>query len=331
MSRSLRHAGRLMWLLPVLSIAGCGFFSQSPDAAPEPSEEPQTRAPGLRHEVFASPRGIHSCHPLSVLYPPPAPLSQLPPEAKPPGDDVVWAPGYWMWDTSRDDWVWVNGVWVHAPPCRHWVAGYWSVVADGWRWVPGSWAVDSPPPPSSPPVLASSSSATCFDDPAFACFAGYGMWWPSYGYGYGYGPWWGYRNRLLQGEPHGSEAARGVPLHGPFAAAYPPSLLPHLASNVHDAPSSLPHLDMASILASVPKPMTNEFALHPELRPLGAISPLASSLEHGGRAASLFSTEHLGAVFHDHPGVHEAIASHPCGGGHAGGSGGHGGGGGHGR
>jgi hypothetical protein len=328
MFRGLRHVCRLIGLLPVVWAAGCGFFSQEPDAPPEPTEEPQPPSTAPQHEVFASPRRSRSARPLSVLYPPPEPLSELPPEVKPAGNDVVWAPGYWIWDTSRDDWVWVAGVWVHAPPGRHWIGGYWSVVADGWRWVPGYWAVDPPPPPTSPPALASAASAGYLDDPAFAFFTGYSMWWP----GYGYGPWWtGYRRRQFNEEHHNCVTQHGVTLHGPNAAEALPFALPHLASSVHAAPPSPPHLNMASILASVPKPMTAEFTIHPELRPPGAIGPSALSLGHGNHPTSLFSTAHLSSAMHEHPGVHEAIASHPCGAGGGHGGGGHCGGGGHGR
>jgi hypothetical protein len=108
--------------------------------------------------------------------------------------------------------------------------------------------------------------------------------------------------------------------------------MPTLASNVHETPAQPPHLEMASILASIPKPMTAEFVHHPELQMGRGIGSSALSFGHFDRVPSMFSTAHLEAMLHEHPGVHEAIASHPGAGEHASnshGSEGHGGG--HGR
>ena len=48
-----------------------------------------------------------------------------------PGDNVVWIPGYWSWDDSRNDFLWVSGIWRNLPPGRQWVPGYWSEAAGG--------------------------------------------------------------------------------------------------------------------------------------------------------------------------------------------------------
>lgn len=347
MVRGMRPAYRSHVFIWVFALAGCGLFTQEADAPPEAPEEPPPAqpapSPGPRHEVLAYYLGNHPTHSLSVLYPPPVPLSELPPETKPAGDDVVWVSGYWSWDTRRDDWVWVSGVWVHAPQGRHWVPGYWSVADDGWRWVPGSWAVDAPPrPPAPPPTLAYVPSAGYYNDLGYSFFTGYGFWWPV-----------GYRFRSHHNGTHGSghnallpsghAASIPVTLHGPQAVAALPSLLPPLASNIHNTPALPPHLNMASILASVPKPMTAEFAVHPELNPGHGIGSPALSLAHGDHNLPIFSKANLQTMFHEHPGIHEALVAHPgvgvhSGGGHSGGShgsGGHGGGGhgggGHGR
>lgn len=337
------HLRQIVITFSILAAAflttGCGLLAQKADEA-EVEAEPQPLP--SRHEVYLPAKAIHSLHSLSVLYPPPSPLSEQPPEAKPIGDDVVWVPGYWMWETRRDNWVWVSGVWVHAPAAYHWVAGYWSIEGDGWRWIPGSWVKDEPPPPSytPPPPLAFGPRTSCYDDPSFGPYGAYGMWFPWYGFGYGYG----YGDRRLEDRPPGIErppllpsghaAAIPVEVHGPPTAEALPPLFPALASSIHEPPTAAQHLDMASILASVPKPMTAEFAQHPELHPPGVPS---LTLGHEGKIAALFSTEHLQAALHEHAGVHEALTSHPGGsGGHGGGgshgSGGHGGGGGgHGR
>jgi hypothetical protein len=337
MSRRLCRIVLLALIASALaSLAGCGLLAQKSDEAEELEAETPSAAPPSPHEIFASAARVPPSHPLSVLFPPPSPLAEQPPESKPPGDDVVWVSGYWKWDTRQDNWMWVGGVWVHAPAGQHWVAGYWSMATDGWRWVPGFWAKDDPPPPTT--TVSPASPAPTFgpytnssNDPSLGFYAGYGygMWWPWYTY------------RPLGDRPHGIErppllpsghaASIPVTVHGPEAAKVLPALMPELASKIHEPPAASPHLDMASILASVPKSLSGEFLQHPELRPASGIGH-AASLEHGGHIASLFSASHLATVLHETPSVHEAIASHPGGehGGGSHGSGGHGGGG-HGR
>jgi hypothetical protein len=331
----LRRAGVLVAFLPSLLAAGCGLFNQASDEPPETAEGvPEYQSQGPQHEAFGSSLGAHSRHAVSVLYPPPAPLSELPPEPKPAGDDVVWASGYWIWDTSRDDWKWVHGVWGHAPPGRRWMPGYWSMAADGWCWKPGFWAIDPPPPPaappsySPPPTLAYAPVATCFDDPGFAFFTGYGMWWP-----------W-YRTRPFHAErregpptpllPSGHLAVPAVATQGPHAAEFLPSLVPPLASSIHApapaSPSTQPHLDMASILASVPKPMAGSlnpprsfelhndhplFALHPAVNGRGESGAAAVLHDPTGRIHSLFVNQHLETALHEHLPFHGNSAARP--------------------
>lgn len=326
MSCTLRRGIGVALIGSALLTAGCGMLAQKSDEAEELEVETPNPTPSSSHEIFSA-STAHSSHVLSVLYPPPAPLDEQPPEPKPSGDGVVWAPGYWTWDTMRDNWAWVGGVWVHAPAHRHWVSGYWGVVADGWRWVPGFWTVDDPPSPaySSSPSVAYTPDAGYYNDP-WEWYSGFGMWFPWGGY---YRPWregpqGSERPPLL---PSGHAASIPIAVHGPEADKVLPSLMPALASSMHEAPETAKHLDMASILASVPKPMAAEFALHPELHATGGIGTPPFSLEHPDRIASLFSTAHMEAALHQHPGVHEAISSHPSEG-HGGGShesGGHGG------
>ncbi len=305
---------------------GCSLFSRRPKTPPVSSLPAQVQAIPPLHEALASVTAIHPRHPLDVLYPPPSPLAEQPSEAKPAGDDVVWAPGYWMWNTSEDNWLWVCGVWVHAPRGRRWVPGYWSIVNDGWRWIPGSWTIDPPPPYSTPPVVAYAPGGAWYDDPGLPFFAGYGMWWPMYPYGY-------YHHRH-----HGGATAPTVASPSPHPSDHLPFPLPALASNVHDSPAAPPHLDMASIFASVPKPVASTFAppqpfeLH-TAHPMFALHP--ASHEHAERISSLFSTAHMMPALHGHAGFQGNFAAHSLGtvgvhGGISHGGGGHGGGG-HGR
>jgi hypothetical protein len=329
MLANFRPIGLVASFLAVSMGAGCSLFSHPSGAPPETSPPTSMPSSPLRHEALASSTAIHSRHPVDVLYPPPSPLTEQPSEPKPAGDDVIWAPGYWIWDTSEDNWLWVRGVWVHAPPGRRWFPGYWSVAADGWRWVPGYWAVDPPPPPySPPPALAYSPSGNWLNDPGLAFSTGYGLWWPMYPYPYGH----------FHHLHHGGEAVSALPPPGSHTAGALHFPLPPLASNVHDAPSTLPHLNMTSILASVPKPLAStfnppeRFELH-TAHPLFASHPAAH--EHAERISSLFSTAHLEMAHHENLGFHGDFAAHSLasGGEHgsfAHGSEGHGGGG-HGR
>lgn len=343
----LRRAGVLASLL----AAGCGLFSQTPEEPPDPAEVPQIQSREPRHEAFTFALGAASPRVLSVLYPPPAPLSEQPSEAKPPGDDVVWVSGYWVWDTIQDNWLWVHGVWVHAPPGRRWTPGYWSVADDGWRWVHGFWAIDPPPPPYSPPsALAYTPSGSCFNDPGFGLFTTYGMWWPWYGNR----PFHVHRH---EGEPthllpFGHAVAPALAFHGSQTVALS-SLVPSLASSVHAPPagplivhdalaasaplsSTPPHLDMASILASVPKPLVSplnppmgleprnehaSYTLHAISNGRGELGSPAVLHDRAGRMTSLFLNPHLETVLHEHSSFHGDFPSHSLGVGRAGGVG----------
>src|SRR5262249_45391578 len=69
---------------------------------------------------------------------PPAPIVERPSRDR-PDPRAQWIPGYWEWDPSRDDFVWVGGPWQIPPAGMIWVAGRWIQDAGGWFWVPGSW------------------------------------------------------------------------------------------------------------------------------------------------------------------------------------------------
>lgn len=332
----LRPIGVVASFLAASMGVGCSLFSRRSKTPPSSALPAQVHTVPPLHEALASTTAIHSRHLPDVLYPPPSPLPEQPSDSKLAGEDVVWAPGYWIWNTSEDNWLWVRGVWVHAPRGRRWVSGYWSIVNDGWRWVPGSWAIDPPPPPNPPPYLAYAPSSVWYNDPGLPFFAGYGMWWPMYPYG------------RFHHHHHGGATAPVVASPGPHPTEHLPFPLPPLASNVHNSPVAAPHLDMASIFASVPKPLASTFnppqpfELH-TAHPMFALHP--DSHEHAQRISSVFSTAHLEAALHGHPGLQANFAPHALGsvgvhgggmahgsGGHVGGHGGGGhGGGGHGR
>ncbi|HMF14581.1 MAG TPA: hypothetical protein VKE94_19835, partial [Gemmataceae bacterium] len=117
--------------------------------------EVQTRGP--IHEAFATPADSPPRPGLAVDKKPPEPIKEIPSDQKPNGENVQWIPGYWAWDTDRNDYTWVSGFWRVPPQGRKWVPGHWTEADGGWRWVTGFWApgaqeqvpyIDEAPPDS---------------------------------------------------------------------------------------------------------------------------------------------------------------------------------------
>jgi hypothetical protein len=124
------------------------------DAAPAGAEI-QTRGP--IHEAFAAPIDFNPQPAPVINKRPPDPIEEVPPDATPEGENVIWINGYWAWDDDRNDFLWISGVFRNSPKYQNWVAGYWSEVPSGYQWTPGFWAtttngdvnyVPEPPPPS---------------------------------------------------------------------------------------------------------------------------------------------------------------------------------------
>jgi hypothetical protein len=133
---------RYHWLAPVvaaLTLLALGGESFS-DPAPAEQTDVAVQARGPIHEAYARPYDAAPQPGPGVPKPPPEPISEEPPEQKPEGDNVRWVPGYWAWDTDKNDYVWVSGFWRVMPSDRKWVPGYWRNTDDGWQWVPGFWA-----------------------------------------------------------------------------------------------------------------------------------------------------------------------------------------------
>jgi hypothetical protein len=115
---------------------------------------------GPIHEAFAAPV-IHDPKAAPTIpKEPPAPIQEMPPDQKPAGQNVQWIPGYWSWDVSRGDFIWISGIWREPPPNNQWVPGYWHQVDGTYQWVSGTWVPISngqaqsqqsylPPPPAS--------------------------------------------------------------------------------------------------------------------------------------------------------------------------------------
>ena len=123
---------------------------------PQVTEDFDVLTRGALHEAFAAP---HQSNPESspvIATAPPALIEEVPPEYKPEGNNVQWIPGYWAWDETQQDYIWISGVWRDVPPQRRWVPGYWDQTNTGYRWVAGLWAEENqqqlgylPEPPAS--------------------------------------------------------------------------------------------------------------------------------------------------------------------------------------
>lgn len=110
-------------------------IAPTPDATP--GMEVLTRGPV--HEAYAEPVVNQRSAGLVVPRQPPAAIEELPPDARPEGENIVWMPGYWAWDQDRNDFIWVSGIWRATPPGLQWLPGYWAQVDNGWQWVSGTW------------------------------------------------------------------------------------------------------------------------------------------------------------------------------------------------
>jgi hypothetical protein len=153
--------------MPIVAVLGLSLFCTDP-GYPQPPADPtappplpegvEVQARGPVHEAYAGPVGEPQAAAV-VPRQPPAPLEEMPAEQKPAGDNVQWIPGYWAWDSERNDFLWVSGLWRVPPPGRQWVTGRWNQVSGGWQWVPGLWQAQQvqqvtylPPPPALPQV-----------------------------------------------------------------------------------------------------------------------------------------------------------------------------------
>ena len=112
------------------------------EVKPGPLEEPidvEPLARGPMHESFAEQVNLDIKSFPVIAKQPPEPINEIPPEAKPDDDEVIWISGYWAWEDEREEFLWVSGLWRKPPPGRHWLAGQWAEVEGGWQWLPGAW------------------------------------------------------------------------------------------------------------------------------------------------------------------------------------------------
>jgi hypothetical protein len=122
------------------SAAALAQMETAGDEEPADQDGVQVLTRGPVHEAFAETVDFNP-DPSGVIHKkPPKPIAEEPPDRQPEGDNVRWIPGYWAWDSDRNDFLWVSGVWRDVPPGRAWVPGYWAKASGGYEWVPGYWA-----------------------------------------------------------------------------------------------------------------------------------------------------------------------------------------------
>jgi hypothetical protein len=124
---------------PVEAGAGAQGAGPPGQGAEADASGGQVLTQGPVHEAFAAPVVHDPQAGSAVPKQPPDPIQEMPPDQKPSGQNIQWIPGYWAWDVTRNDYLWVSGVWREPPPGTQWVPGYWNGVDGGYQWVPGSW------------------------------------------------------------------------------------------------------------------------------------------------------------------------------------------------
>ena len=132
----------------------CGNGVRADEEVAQKGVEVLTRGP--IHEAFAEPLTVNPRPNPIIQQKPPAAIEELPPDQKPEGAHIQWIPGYFAWDETGNDYIWISGLWRATPPDRQWLAGHWSEADGGWQWVSGYWTVEGqteveylPPPPIS--------------------------------------------------------------------------------------------------------------------------------------------------------------------------------------
>ena len=147
---------RILFGLLAYAAVAAPILSQPGEKAPPGEKGVEVLTRGPIHEAFAEPSAADR-RPNPVIHQqPPAAIEELPPDQKPDGAHIQWIPGYFAWDETGDDYIWVSGLWRATPPGRQWTPGRWASAPDGWQWVSGYWATEGqaeieylpPPPPS---------------------------------------------------------------------------------------------------------------------------------------------------------------------------------------
>ena len=136
-----RPIGRLLLALTLAAgIALCALPAVAQQNNGElPNDQAQVLTRGPMHEAFAEQYNLDPTPGVVVSKQPPEPIDELPPASMPAGEHVTWIPGYWAWDDSWENFIWVSGVWRDIPLGQRWVPGTWDEVQQGWQWMSGFW------------------------------------------------------------------------------------------------------------------------------------------------------------------------------------------------
>jgi len=130
-----------IWVGGLLCLFALANVSRAQDTPPRPLDNGiQVQPRGPLHDAIATPFGVAPEPGPVVPKQPPPPIPEDPPEQKPDLANVQWVPGYWAWDSDKQEYMWVSGVYRVPPQDRNYVPGYWSNTGNGWRWIPGFWA-----------------------------------------------------------------------------------------------------------------------------------------------------------------------------------------------
>ena len=116
-------------------LAALNFGSNT--SADESAQPVKVLSEGPLHEAFLSPSKAFDAE--RIAKQPPTAIVERP-GIDPPDPRAQWIDGYWDWDASKNDFVWVTGTWRVAPPGRFWVNGYWKRDDKGWYRVDGFWS-----------------------------------------------------------------------------------------------------------------------------------------------------------------------------------------------
>ncbi len=133
-----------LFTLGVLHTQALAQANDPPAIEPAAAEASQNRvkvaalSEGPLHEAFLSP--ARDQEPEKLDSSPPPPITELPGADKPNSDNAQWINGYWEWDGTLKDFVWVSGTWRLPPPNRFWVNGYWRRDDQVWYRVRGFWS-----------------------------------------------------------------------------------------------------------------------------------------------------------------------------------------------
>ncbi len=161
----LRDVALRAWLTSaIVGLVSAPARAQSSSPAPAEASSGEVLTRGAIHEAFAA-AVTHDPRPGPVIpREPPKPINEVPPDQRPEGRNIQWIPGYWSYDTSRQDFIWISGIWREPPPGCQWVPGYWNPVQGGSQWVPGTWA-PAPADPAAQPAYLSQPPASLENGP----------------------------------------------------------------------------------------------------------------------------------------------------------------------